>query len=209
MNHSSLFKSLIYLPVFLLVLISTEGLAEGKATLMGKVHVEGDKGLQNLIIYLEPLGESNRKKLSSIHRVTQKGRQFKPNLVVAILGDTIQYLNDEDKEIDHNIYSLSRPLPFDLGLGERGSVLEMKVKIAGQINFFCSVHKRMEGKLVILPSEYYAVLEEPGSFILPDVPKGKWRVRVYVAHRRYKAIPFEISVDGSPLKEIILEVVKK
>ena len=53
-------------------------------------------------------------------------------LVVVTLGDTIQYLNDEDKEIDHNIYSLSRPLPFDLGLGERGSILEMDLKKTGQ-----------------------------------------------------------------------------
>ena len=142
-------------------------------------------------------------------RVTQKGRQFKPNLVVAVLGDTIQYLNDEDREIDHNIYSMSRSLSFDLGLGERGSVLEVKMKKIGQINFFCSVHKLMEGKMVILPSKHFLVLEEPGSFVLPDVPTGKWRLRVYVSHRRYKAIPIEISVDGLPLKEVVLEVVRK
>jgi len=203
------FKSFSFVPVLLFCLLLSASLAEGKVALKGKVHVEGDKGLQNLVIYLEPVGEPKGTRPQRTHRVSQKGRRFKPSFVVVTLGDTIQYLNDEDKEIDHNIYSLSRPFPFDLGLGERGSVLQMDVKITGQINFFCSVHKLMEGKMVILPSEYFVVLEEPGRFILPDVPNGKWRVRVYVSHRRYKSIPFEISVDGSPLKEIVLEVVKK
>lgn len=176
--------------------------------LKGKVSVEGGKSLKDLIVFLEPLGSipsHSRQK----YKVTQKGRKFLPSLLIITQGDSVQYLNDEDREIDHNIYSLSHANSFDLGLGERGTILEEQFSQTGKINYFCSVHKLMGGKVIVLPTRYFARLNEPGSFILPDVPDGKWKINVFVSHRRFKFEPIEITVGANPVGDLVITVVKK
>ncbi len=177
--------------------------------LSGTVEVEGGKKLKNLIVYLEPVNPSKLKLKPELHKIMQKGRKFNPNLLVVSPGDKIQFLNDEDREIDHNIYSLSRLKNFDLGLGERGSVLEVTLDKKGSGNFYCSVHKLMEGRIISLNTRHFVTLEKPGSFIIPNVPPGEWTVKVFVFHRRYKSIPINISLDNSSHEDVELKVVKK
>jgi plastocyanin len=206
------------LPVFLyknkilfytvLFLFSISGLAQAHH-LNGKIEVEGGKNLKNLIIYLEPADSSKLKLKPKLHKIMQKGRQFNPDLLVVSPGDKVQFLNDEDREIDHNIYSLSRLKNFDLGLGERGSVLDVTIDKIGSGNFYCSVHKLMEGRMISLNTRYFTVLEKPGNFILPNIPSGDWVVKVFVFHRRYKVIPVNITLNASSHEDIVLKVVKK
>jgi len=177
--------------------------------LSGKIEVEGGKNLRDLIVYLEPANSSKLKLEPKLHKIMQKGRQFNPDLLVVSPGDKVQFLNDEDREIDHNIYSLSRLKNFDLGLGERGSILEITVDKKGSGNFYCSVHKLMEGRMISLSTRHFAIMEKPGNFILPNVPSGDWVVKVFVFHRRYKAVPVNITLNASSHENIELKVVKK
>ena len=89
----------------------------------GEIKVEGDKNLKKMIVYLEPAELSKTRHKPVLHKIIQKGRKFNPDLIVVSPGDKIQFSNDEDREIDHNIYSLSKLKNFDLGFGEKGSVL--------------------------------------------------------------------------------------
>ncbi len=175
----------------------------------GEVKVEGGKNLKNLVVYLVPAEPSNILRDPVVHKIMQKGRRFSPDLIVVSPGDKVQFLNDEDREIDHNIYSLSKLKNFDLGLGEKGSVLEVTVDKNGSGNFYCSVHKLMEGRLVSLNTRHFVVLDKPGSFILPNIPQGNWILKMYVSHRRYKFTPINISVTGSSHEAVELKVVKK
>ena len=175
----------------------------------GKILVEGGKELKNLIVYLELTEPSQIKLEPRIHKVMQKGRRYNPDLIVVSPGDKIQFLNDEDREIDHNIYSLSKFKNFDLGLGERGSVLEIEIDNIGSGNFYCSVHRMMEGRIVSINTRHFAILEKPGNFILPNIPPGNWVAKVIVFHKRYKSIPINISLSGKAHENIELKVVKK
>lgn len=193
---------------FVSFLIVLPGIVEANH-LSGKVEVEGGKKLKNLIVYLEPAESLQKKADPRVHKVLQKGRRYNPDLIVVSPGDKIQFLNDEDREIDHNIYSLSKFKNFDLGLGERGSVLEVEIDKIGSGNFYCSVHRLMEGRIVSLNTRYFAVLESPGNFILPNIPPGNWVAKVIVFHKRYKSIPINISLSDTTHKNIELKVVKK
>jgi plastocyanin len=175
---------LVYTSLFFFAIL---GLAQAHH-LSGIIEVEGGKNLKNLIIYLEPADSSKLKLEPKLHKILQKGRQFNPDLLVVSPGDKVQFLNDEDREIDHNIYSLSRLKNFDLGLGERGSILDVTIDKNGSGNFYCSVHKLMEGRMISLSTRYFTVLDKPGNFILSNVPSGDWVVKVFVFHRRYRVI---------------------
>ncbi len=178
-------------------------------TLRGIVEVEGHKALKNLIVYLAP--ETPKQVVASPlhHQVSQKGRTFNPGLVVIVPGDTIQWLNDEDREIDHNVYSLNKVKTFDLGRHERGSIMELTVDKVARLTYFCSVHKRMEGRLIVLPSRHFTILEKPGTFIIPNVPRGNWTLQAVVFHRRYTSETVQVSVGAQPAKDLVLTIVKK
>ena len=59
--------------------------------------------------------------------------------------------NDEEREIDHNVYSLSEGNKFDIGLAPRGESDLVQFDSPGIVKFFCSVHKNMEGTIVVVP----------------------------------------------------------
>ena len=63
--------------------------------------------------------------------------------------------------------------------------------------------------MISLNTRYFTVLEKPGSFELPNIPSGDWVVKVFVFHRRYKAIPKNITLNASSHEDIELKVVKK
>lgn len=198
-------KSLFILCVTAVFLVAGEGVGESRSHLKGTVSVEGGKKLRNLVVYLERIG-APMKFSAKNHQIRQKGRQFQPFLTVILVGDTLQYLNDEDKEIDHNIYSLSDIANFDLGLGSKGTVLEHTFARQGNLNFFCSVHKMMEGRVIILPTRFFSILEQPGSFILTDVPPGKWKINILVLHKRFKGLPKKINIKAKGDSDISLDL---
>ena len=206
-RHESLWLVPLLAWAFLcLPLISTETHAE---TVRGQVVVEGHKALKNLVVYLEPETPKQGITSSLSHQVSQKGRNFKPDLLVIVAGDKVQWLNDEDREVDHNVYSLNRTKSFDLGLHERGSIMELTLDNVGHLTYFCSVHKRMGGRLIVLPSRYFTVLEKPGTFIIPNVPRGDWTLHVVVLHRRYTSDAIQVSIGAQSAKDLVLKVVKR
>ncbi len=172
-------------------------------------HIEAVSKVKKMIIYLEANDTTIRPKITKSYQVSQKNTDFHPPLTVINSGDTIQWLNDEKKEIDHNIFSLSQLRRFDLGLGERGSKLEQHFDKTGVLNYYCSVHKNMEGKVVVLPSRYYQILEHAGDFMLDSVPEGNWTLKAIVFHRRYKIEPISFKIGAQALTKFNLKVVKR
>ena len=124
-------------------------------------------------------------------------------------GGEVAFVNDEEKEIDHNVFSLSEVRQFDIGLAQRGSVKEVTFPEAGEVKYYCSVHKNMEGVVVVVPTPYFAHVDDSGGFRIEDVPPGDWVIKAYVAHHRYVSKPVPVSVSEAPLNSLVVAVVKK
>ena len=177
-------------------------------TISGNISVEGNKSLSKIIVYLENKSEIISSPPST-HVVNQKRLRFSPNMKIVVKGDLVQFLNSENRQIDHNVYSLSETKSFDLGLGEKGSTLETTFNKPGVLNYYCSVHKLMEGRMVILPTSYYTKLNKPGAFKIKDVPSGEWNLKAILFHRRYKTVPLKLKVSEKNITNVKLTVVKK
>lgn len=172
-------------------------------------HVEAPAQVKQLVVYLQAEGAMKPNPAQKIQVVSQKDTTFHSPLTVIAAGDKVQWSNDESKEIDHNIFSLSPLTSFDLGLGEKGSKLEQAFKNTGVVNYYCSVHKNMEGKIIILPDRYYQVLDRPGDFVIDNLPEGNWTLNAVVLHLRYIAEPIKLTVGKAPVKNLTLKIVKK
>jgi len=172
-------------------------------------NIQAPKRVKKIIVYLEKADGSSTDNQPQTHTVSQKDTHFKPELSIISTKDTIEWINNESKEIDHNIFSLSPLNNFDLGLGEKGSSLNENFDKDGILNYYCSVHKKMEGKIVVLPSRYYQVLEQPAAFQIDHVPAGQWILKAIVFHRRYKAEPIKITLGAKPVNNITLTIKKR
>ncbi|NQV55868.1 MAG: hypothetical protein HQ503_08425 [Rhodospirillales bacterium] len=180
----------------------------GAGTLTGEVSVTGGKDLKNLVVYLKPVDELAATVVKH-QTVRQKGSKFNPKVSVIVAGGSATFVNDEERNIDHNVYSLSKTNKFDIGLASKGSKHNVIFPKSGIIKYYCSVHKNMDGIIVVVPSPYFAILDKPGPFKLENVPPGKWQLSAAISHRRYTAEPVTITVKDHPLSNIELKIGRK
>jgi plastocyanin len=178
------------------------------ATLSGEVTAKSKRPPRNLVVYLtRPGAAENSAELQPV-QISQRDRKFSPAKTVVVQGSAVEFVNDEEQDIDHNVYSLSKGNKFDIGLAARGSGDQVFFTKPGIVKYFCSVHKNMEGTIFVVPSPHFAILKKPGSFEIEDVPEGDWIVNVSVSHRRYKASPVRITVAGDT-EDVVVQLTKK
>jgi plastocyanin len=131
----------------------------------------------NAVVYLRGGPASPADSSSSVQRVYQRDKQFSPSVVVAPLGSTVEFPNQD--KIFHNVFSLSSAARFDLGLYKSGTSKSIKAKKLGVIDVFCNIHPQMAAKILVLDTKYYAITEADGRFKIRGVPPGNYELVVW------------------------------
>src|SRR6185436_17206189 len=94
----------------------------------GTVTVKGRATSAGVLVYLEGVAEEPAAPRS--HAVIkQRDKQFDPPVTIVVRGTTVDFPN-EDK-IFHNVFSVSRPARFDLGLYKSGTMKSVEMKRSG------------------------------------------------------------------------------
>src|SRR5437763_16218 len=84
--------------------------AEPAGTISGKVTSTGEVPLSEMVVYLEsPDGKYQVTPPKETIKVSQKGAKFAPAIVICCVGQTVDFLNDEDRAIEHNVFSNAPP----------------------------------------------------------------------------------------------------
>jgi hypothetical protein len=125
------------------------------------------------VVYLE--GVPGTPPLPKDHAVIrQREKQFVPPLTVVVRGTTVDFPN-EDK-IFHNVFSVSRPARFDLGLYKSGTAKSVEMKRAGTVDVYCNIHPEMIAKVKVLDNAYFTITGKTGEFRIDNVPVGEYPV---------------------------------
>jgi len=74
--------------------------------------------------------------------VSQKKRQFKPNILNAKLGDTVVFMNDD--RYPHNLSSKTPGFEFNVRKQMPGDKFAMKLDKRGRFQIDCVIHPRMK-----------------------------------------------------------------
>jgi plastocyanin len=74
--------------------------------------------------------------------VNQKGRQFNPNMLSIMRGQTVAIIND-DGELIHHAYVDSKSFSFDSGDQEPGSTTNIVFSVPGNFAVLCGIHPKM------------------------------------------------------------------
>lgn len=139
----------------------------------GKVSVKGKKDSSGVVVYLEDVpGTVTPPAKHAV--IKQREKQFDPPLTIVVKGTTIDFPN-EDK-IFHNVFSVSRPARFDLGLYKSGTMKSVEMKRSGTVDVYCNIHPDMIAKVKILDNAFYTVTGKDGAFDIEGVPAGEYPI---------------------------------
>lgn len=138
----------------------------------GTIKLAGKKDGKGVVVYLENVpGPVAKQKNATIK---QREKQFDPPLTIVVKGTTIDFPN-EDK-IFHNVFSVSRPARFDLGLYKSGSMKSVEMKRSGVVDVYCNIHPDMVAKVKVLDNAFYTITGPDGRFDIKDVPAGEYPI---------------------------------
>jgi plastocyanin len=147
------------------------GIVKGTVSVLKGGKAKGDK--TGVVIYLE--GVPGTPPTPKDHAtIRQREKQFEPPLTIVVKGTTIDFPN-EDK-IFHNVFSVSRPARFDLGLYKSGTAKSVEMKRAGVVDVYCNIHPDMVAKVKVLENAYYTISGKTGEFRIENVPPGQYPV---------------------------------
>ncbi len=107
----------------------------------------------------------------------QRNECFEPRVVAIATGGSVDFPNDDP--VYHNVFSPSPVKRFDLGKYPKGQSRRVTFARAGLVNVFCDIHSHMQAFVLVIPHPVFARPDREGNFTLPDLPAGRYRVRVW------------------------------
>lgn len=143
------------------------------------------------VVYAEPLDTAAPRRPGSF-TLTQKGRAFQPSVLAVPVGSTVSFPNQD--LVFHNVFSLSAPEPFDLGLYKKGESKSRTFTRPGLYRVFCNIHPTMTAFVAVVPTPWVAIADARGQWAL-DLPAGRYRLTA--VSDRATPTSIEISVGTS------------
>ena len=183
----------------LICLILFTGLPENllAGDIQGKITAKGRKHNGDAVIYIQKIEGKTFQPLKEPVTMDQKNLVFIPHVLPVLKGTTVGFRNSDD--VLHNVFSPDDCAEkFNLGTWPKGETRSYTFKNPGCITvMLCNVHPEMEAYVIVLETPYYAVSEKDGSYIIKNVPAGKYTLKVW--HEKLKEQSVEITVpkEGS------------
>lgn len=185
-------------------------LPESVSSVSGQVRTLSGRKLPEMIVYLESADPQHHfAPPPNPAVITQKGARFSPSLLVVAVGQTVEFINDEDRPIEHNVFSRAPVKSFDLGLYRPGVGKSVTFDKAGVVPLYCSIHRYMDGVIFVSPTPMFAHVEKNGRYTIADVPPGDYHVKTWQRSRRFVEKSRRITVETGQLLTIHFEMSRK
>lgn len=183
---------------------------ESVASVSGRISTASGRKLPEMIIYLESTDPERRFVPPATPAViTQKGARFSPSLLVISVGQTVVFVNDEDRPIEHNVFSRAPTKSFDLGLYRPGVSKSVTFDQAGVVPLYCSIHRYMDGIIFVSPTPLFARVDKDGRYTIGDVPPGEYHMKTWQRSRRFVEQSRRIAMEGGQALTIDFELSRK
>jgi plastocyanin len=134
--------------------------------------------------------------------IQQRNSRFEPDLVVAPVGSSVQFPNEDP--IFHNVFSLSSIQPFDLGFYAKGQTRTVKFDRPGVVQIYCHIHPNMYAAIVVADNPWYGRPGADGQVVLRNVPAGHYRAEAW--HKIAGFCQAEVDVPASGQAEVHIQV---
>ena len=112
-------------------------------------------------------------------QITQREQQFLPTVLPIVRGTVVDFPNED--RVFHNVFSLSKPNPFDLGVYGKGKTRSPDAPFAktGLVRVYCNIHPSMAASILVLGNPHFAVTTDDGLFVITGIPDGDLALRTW------------------------------
>jgi len=127
----------------------------------------------------------------------QHGEAFVPHVLAITVGTTVDFPNSDP--VFHNVFSLSKTKPFDLGRYSRGKSKAIRFDRPGVVQVFCDIHSHMSAFILVFAHRYFAVTDPSGRYEIDRVPPGTYSVTVWHEGEVRETRPIVVSGAGGTI----------
>lgn len=169
----------------------------GTATPLAPPDSEPVNEFDHMVVILEPSKEARPfpPKPPVTEALDQQGARFEPDLIVVPVGSSVQFPNSDP--IFHNVFSLSKAQPFDLGYYPQGQSRTVKFNNPGIVQVYCHIHANMYAAIVVTASPWFQKPSPDGSFSFSNVPAGRYRLTAWHKIAGLHKVDIQVPETGS------------
>lgn len=131
-------------------------------------------------------------------QMDQRNESFVPHVLAIMVGTTVDFPNSD--RTYHNVFSLSRSRPFDLGRYAVGRSKAVRFDRPGIVRVFCDIHSHMSAFILVFGHRFFTVTDEEGRYRLDGVPPGSYTVAVWNEALARDARQVAIGPDGGDVE---------
>jgi plastocyanin len=167
--------------------------------------------VRQAIVYYEPATPQPVKPSEVPFVMTTRRKEFDPRILVIPRGSWVRFPNEDP--ILHNVFSVSTPNQFDLGLYKGSPGKKQRFDEPGVVRIYCNVHHDMVAYLLVLNTPYHGGPDANGDLVLSGLPRGKGKLTVWHEQTDLRTVDVELpqaaaaKAPPAPLR-IDLEVIR-
>lgn len=143
-------------------------------------------------------------------KIAQRKKRFEPRVSIVSTGSTVDFPNYD--RVFHNVFSLSTPKSFDLGLYRKGKSKSVRFDDPGLVQVYCNIHPHMAAYLMVVDSARHSTADPQGVITLRGIPPGHQKVQGWnsrggmwtrnVTVRPGRTTPVFVKLDISSWREV-------
>lgn len=150
-------------------------------TISGTITILDSRGVEledrsNAVVFIDGVVDQQTGELGTAV-VSQSEQRFSPRVLPLIRGSVVEFPNDDN--IFHNVFSVSRAKPFDLGIYPKGDSRSVTFDQLGLIKVYCNIHPDMISTVLVLNNTMFDTTDRTGAFEISHVPDGEITLRVW------------------------------
>ncbi len=110
-------------------------------------------------------------------RLDQRNEAFHPYVLPIQVGTVVEFPNSDP--FFHNVFSLSKVQPFDLGRYPQGRSKSVRFDNPGNVRVFCDIHSHMSAYILIFAHRFFAATVPQVRYRFDGIPPGTYTVAVW------------------------------
>jgi plastocyanin len=158
----------------------------------GKVSATGLKSAENIAVYIDAVPGKKFDAPAEHVSVDQRNLKFTPHTTIILRGTTADFLNSD--QVAHNVYWPSingkKSLRHSLTVVSPNQKKSFQFNDLGTAQILCNIHPEMVAYVVIVPTPYFALTGNDGTFTIKNVPPGAYTLKTW-------------SEDGKPTTQTV------